>query len=272
MQGTSNGSESNLEGGLVRGGRSIIFTINPKTRQEFLDLVGGIQQAGITVKFIPDFYEVYSIRMEIEEIEGIPVVQLKKLPLSPWENFAKRCLDVGGSALGLALTSPLILVIVSILRFSKKRPIFTKDRRIGRRGEPFLMCRFSVEEEGDSHPLFSRFFRFLDRYSLADVPQLWNVLRGHMRLVGPRPENPKRVARYSNWNQRRLLVLPGITGMAQINGLRGFSSSDEKTSYDMAYMEKQSFLVDLLILLQTPLAILKRSLKPPRSGPRRTYR
>ena len=238
----------------------LIFTINPKTRPEFLELIGQCQSQGMSVKFVPDFYEVYSTGMEIQEIEGFPLVKLKKLPLSSWETYAKRLLDVTFATLGLVAAAPLMLGWVIVLRISGRSPVLVKDKRVGRLGRPFHIYRFNVSSTPQGgEDWLSRFCRWLERYSLSELPQLWNVLKGQMSCVGPRPEDPKRVARYSEWNGRRLLVQPGITGLAQINGLRGFSSSDDKSLHDMIYIERQSLLFDLLILLQTPVTILRRT-------------
>ena len=142
-----------------------------------------------------------------------------------------------------------------------------KETMVGQFGHPFEIYRFRIPLEvvltdPDQETAPTSFGRFLYRYSFSDLPQLLNVLKGEMSLVGPRPEPPSRVERYNEWHRRRLLIKPGITGLAQVNGLRGFRSSDEKTHFDIQYMESHSVLLDLTILLQTVWVLLKRHKQP----------
>jgi len=125
------------------------------------------------------------------------------------------------------------------------------------------MYCFSIEEPLNPSQRTCPLCAFLHRYSLDEAPQLLNVLTGQMSLVGPRPESPEQVAHYSEWNRRRLLVQPGITGFAQVHGLRTDASTDDKTRYDTAYVERRSLLLDLRILTITPITVMKRGMRGP---------
>ena len=142
----------------------------------------------------------------------------------------------------------------------RKRPIFKSEVRCGRNGVPFEIYRFAVEE-GDLTQTW--FMRLLLQTSLSELPQLWNVLRGDMSMVGPRPESPERLKHYSDWHRQRLTVRPGITGWAQIHGIRDSASSDEKTRFDLHYILTWSPLLDIVVLLQTVCTIANRLRQPP---------
>src|SRR6266567_8283402 len=123
-----------------------------------------------------------------------------------------------------------------------------KERRCGKNGRPFGMYRLDVDRDA---PNLSSYERFLARFSLTELPQLWNELRGEMSLVGPRPESPDRVKHYSTWQRERLSVTPGLTGLAQIHGLRERHSSEEKAHFDLQYILNWSLFLDFSLLIQT---------------------
>ncbi|MGH9432950.1 MAG: sugar transferase, partial [Terriglobia bacterium] len=138
-----------------------------------------------------------------------------------------------------------------------------REVRIGLGGKPFSLYRFDLSVVEDAVPgtgesLYFRFARLVLRYSGSELPQLWNVLKGDMSLVGPRPESPERVRHYSVWHQRRLQLKPGITGLAQVKGLRGPDSSDLKTKYDLEYAANYSPIIDLALVLATTNTLIAR--------------
>jgi lipopolysaccharide/colanic/teichoic acid biosynthesis glycosyltransferase len=237
--------------------RDVVLTVPVGRNEELREFITACQTAGIEVRLVPDLYELYSSSMHLDNVEGIPLLAFRRAPLRGWERVAKRALDVAVATIVLGLFSPLLVAVALALRRRAGRSALERHPRVGRMGRPFAMLRFSVAAPPAESGM-------LDRYGLSELPQLINVLRGEMSLVGPRPEEPERVHRYSAWHRRRLLVAPGITGLAQVNGLRGFDSSDEKTRFDLQYIERQSLLFDLKIMMQTLWTLAQRSRRPVR--------
>lgn len=231
-------------------------------REEMFALLARCQEQGIRVWLTTDLHQRYSPTMELSEAESIPVIVLGNLRLASWERVLKRLLDVAGAAVCLVLAAPFLLYAALRIRRAIGSPVLFRQTRVGFQGRPFTILKLrAVGAAGDRDPGES-FCTFLRAYSLDEIPQIWNVLRGQMSLVGPRPETPERVRRYSPWNRRRLQVKPGITGLAQIAGVRGEHDFDIKSRYDVLYLEQQSLLLDLRILLKTPLAVVRRRFAP----------
>jgi len=174
--------------------------------------------------------------------------------------ICKRLLDFA-LALALAvLTLPILLFSAAVLRFSTGSA-FRWERRIGWRGGEFSMLRLNVDHDPQCE---SRFARMLSQLSISELPQFWNVLRGDMSLVGPRPESPERASLYSAWQQQRLTVKPGMTGLAQVHGLREQHTSEDKTRHDLQYMLHPSLLKDLSLLVETIWTLTLRLINLPR--------
>src|SRR5262249_43776513 len=159
---------------------------------------------------------------------------------------------IAGLVLG-ACALPIILPPALVLRLKKKRA-FCWDVRSGLQGKSFSMPRLNVVRRRAS----TRFEQLLEDLGITELPQLWSVLRGQMSLVGPRPESPDRAKRYTDWQQRRLSVKPGITGLAQVNGLRDANSSEDKARFDLQYLLYPSLIADMSLLLQTVWTLIKR--------------
>jgi lipopolysaccharide/colanic/teichoic acid biosynthesis glycosyltransferase len=179
------------------------------------------------------------------------------------EQIGKRLLDLG---LGFALAVvalPLVLVCGAALRLSTGSA-FRWERRTGWRGAEFSMLRLNVDHDPQNA---SAFERTLWQLSLSELPQFWNVLRGEMSLVGPRPEDPERANHYSAWHQQRLAVKPGMTGLAQVHGLREQHTSEDKTRHDLQYMLHPSLLKDLSLLIETIWTLALRLIKIPKRTP-----
>jgi len=157
----------------------------------------------------------------------------------------------------LILTIPAVVVLASVAAVLcvKKRRVFRWETRCGQFGMPFEMLRLNVDRpvRGDS-----RFELLLEHLSITELPQLWNVIRGQMSLVGPRPDPIHSLTQYSEWQQRRLKVKPGMTGLAQVHGLREFSASEQKTRFDLQYVVDPYLLWDVSLLLQTVWTLLLR--------------
>ena len=234
--------------------RDIVLTVPVGRNEELREFIIACQTRGIEVRLVPDLYELYSSSMHLDGIEDIPLLGFRRASMRGWERGAKRGLDIAIASLAVVIASPLWLAIAVAAWRRSGHPVLARSERIGRMGRPFAMLRFAIPADAPA---------WVTRYSVSELPQLLNVLRGEMSLVGPRPEEPERLARYSAWHRRRLLVAPGITGLAQVNGLRGFDSTDEKTRFDLQYIERQSLLLDLKILLQTVWTLIQRG-RPPR--------
>lgn len=225
----------------------IIFALPKPALPEILNLAGSCRERGINVSFVPQPYELYLSRPFLLDLDGIPVLELRESSASDIFFRWKRLTDI---VIGLALSIfalPIVLPAVLALRRTKGK-VLRWEIRCGQHGKTFSMLRLNI----DRHVLSgSRLERFLERMSITELPQLWNVLRGEMSLVGPRPESPDRVKLYSEWQQQRLSTKPGMTGLAQVYGLRDQNTSEEKTRLDLQYILNPSAVSDVSILLQT---------------------
>jgi lipopolysaccharide/colanic/teichoic acid biosynthesis glycosyltransferase len=190
----------------------------------------------------------------------LPLLQFGELEPPASAGIGKRVLDFALGFVLAALTLPVVLLCGAVLRASTGKA-FRWETRTGWRGTQFSMLRLNVDHDPQRHSLFER---MLWQLSIAELPQLWNVLRGEMSLVGPRPEGPERSSRYSAWQQQRLSVKPGITGLAQVQGLREQHASEDKTRHDLQYMMHPSLLKDLSLLIETVWTLTVRLINLPR--------
>lgn len=213
---------------------------------ELLSLAAHCRERGIRISLVPQLYELYLSRPSLIDLDGLPVVQLGQLKIAAGAAW-KRPLDLALGGVLFLIGLPLILPTALIVRLIKGRA-FRWEVRCGYKGGTFEMLRLNIDRTFRNGSWFER---LLGELSLTEVPQLWNVLRGEMSLVGPRPEAPDRVCHYSDWQRQRLMVKPGITGLAQVHGLREHHSSEEKTRFDLQYLLNASPWTDLSLLLQT---------------------
>jgi lipopolysaccharide/colanic/teichoic acid biosynthesis glycosyltransferase len=233
---------------------------------EILNLVAYCRQRAIRVSLVPQPYELYLSRPRLLDLGGLPLLQLGEMSPPRSSRVGKRVLDLGLGFVLAIVTLPLIVAFGAALRLSRGRA-FRWERRIGWQGNQFFMLRLNVERDPRQHQ--SRFEQLLWQSSISELPQFWNVLRGQMSLVGPRPEGPERANRYSAWQQQRLTVKPGMTGLAQVHGLREQHSSEDKTRHDLQYMLRPSLLKDLSLLIETMWTLTVRVItipKLPRMG------
>ncbi len=233
---------------------------------------------GLTVEFmmVPDVLELMSSQVRVRELEGIPFLRIKGIPLTAWGRITKRAFDVAISALLLILGFPLLLLVALLIKLDSRGPVFFGQRRVGLDGKEFTMQKFRTMVEGAEQmdraagvgvsvdpgrgigarddPRRTRAGRFLRATSLDELPQLFNVLVGEMSLVGPRPERPHFVKGLQDVVPKYLdrhRVKTGMTGWAQVNGLRGNTSIAERIKYDLYYVENWSLSFDIRILLRT---------------------
>lgn len=225
---------------------------------------------GLDLRIVSDLYGVITSPLAVDDIHGIPVFSLREAPLDLRLNrWLKRAFDLGLVVPGLVLISPLLLLLAAAVKLSSPGPVFFRQARVGLGNRPFQMLKFrSMRADAEAlgrwtvkdDPRRTRLGTFLRRTSLDELPQLFNVVWGDMSLVGPRPEQPAYVDRFSRDIHRYLgrhQVLPGISGWAQVHGWRGDTSIEERTAFDLYYVENWSLSLDLLILLKTALELFE---------------
>ena len=217
-------------------------------------LIDSCRKAGIGVSIVPESYDLYVSKLFLQEVDGVPLLSLQESGAPTIALKVKRCMDLLLATLLLIFSSPLI-VSAAIMLYWRKQQAFMTERRCGKDGREFSMYRLSIDRKVDKQ---NRMEKLLALLSLTELPELWNVLRGEMSLVGPRPESPERVRHYSDWQRQRLSVKPGLTGLAQVHGLREENSSEEKSRFDMQYIFNWSPMSDLGVLLKTPGSLYHR--------------
>jgi lipopolysaccharide/colanic/teichoic acid biosynthesis glycosyltransferase len=212
------------------------------------------QEDGMRILLLPQPYELYLSRPKLTEIDGVPLISLERPSFSDTALTVKRLFDVTFS---LILLIPAIILLAGFggMLWVRDRRLLRKDTRCGRLGRLFAMYRLDVETDDGKA---SDFQKLLRRLSISELPQLLNVFQGQMSLVGPRPEAPERVRYYSEWQKQRLRFPPGMTGLAQVNGLREEHPSEEKTRYDLQYILNWTPALDLVLLLQTMWTLVAR--------------
>ena len=225
----------------------LILALSRPTLPELLNLVALCRQQGIGVSLVPQPYELYLSKPALLDLGGLPLLRFQETSTSPLFVYCKRALDLAVGSCLLLLAIPIVLP-VSLMLLLTRGVAFRWETRYGQYGVPFMMLRLNVERHRSDAPFFER---MVENLSISELPQLWNVLRGDMTLVGPRPEGYERVRHYSEWQKQRLSVKPGMTGLAQVHGLREQHSSEEKTRFDLQYLLNPSPFTDLALLLQT---------------------
>jgi len=240
----------------------VIITLSKPGSAEVMNLATQCRRQGVTVSIVPHPYELYLSKPQLLDVGGLPVVQLRDAKLGPTTVALKRALDIGLGALLLMISLPFI-AIGAILLMGRRGGPFIRELRCGQGGKNFWMYRLNSDRNCGQLPNHEFILQHL---SITEMPQLWNVLRGDMSLVGPRPESPERVKHYSEWQSRRLKVKPGITGLAQVHGLRQQHPSEEKTRFDLQYMMHVTLFQDISLLLQTVWTLTGRLIHICRTG------
>jgi Undecaprenyl-phosphate glucose phosphotransferase len=228
-------------------------------------ILDGIGDDPVAIHLVPDIVSLSSLRSGIEEFEGLPIIHLRESPLYGWNRLLKRVFDIVMGAAALVALSPVMLAIAAGIKLTSRGPVLYRQERMGLDGRRFSMLKFRsmvLDAEAQTGPRWAvpddprrtAVGAFLRRLSLDELPQLFNVLRGEMSLVGPRPERPSFVEEFRRRVPRYMLrhnVKAGITGWAQINGWRGNTSIEKRIEYDLYYIERWSLGFDINILLQT---------------------
>lgn len=261
----------------------VIQTDPTMPEEDNLILLDFCDKYKIDYKYVPNLFETYAANVHFRPLGGVPVMELSRTPLDGWGRIAKRTMDIIGAALGLLFLSPLLALTALAIRRDSLGPILYKQTRVGRNMRPFSIYKFrSMKVEyclGDEYggraaqqfdrelrrktnersgPLFkmrddprvTRAGRFIRRWRIDELPQLFNVLQGDMSLLGPRPHLPGEVQRYDKYHRKLFTIKPGMSGMAQVNGSAGLSF-DQEAELDIGYIEHWSLWLDFILLLKT---------------------
>ncbi len=248
------------------------------SRAQSLQLLELCTEHGVVFKYAADVFDTQVGRILTSDFAGVPLIEIRRTPLDGWGRISKRALDIVGSTVGIVILAVPSLVVAAVIKLDSAGPIFKRLERVGQGQRRFRLWKFrsmirdaetmkaqlAGQNERSDGPLFkmtndpriTRVGRFLRRSSIDEIPQLINVFRGEMSLVGPRPHEPEEVARYEKHHKKLLAVRPGMTGMAQVSGRSNLSFEDE-ARLDTYYIEHWSLGLDIQILLRTPLAVLQ---------------
>lgn len=244
----------------------VIITLPPSAHRRVLSFVNLCNKEGIRVRIVPDVFEIITNRATIDDLDGIPLIGLNQIPLEQIRNrFFKRVEDIVVALFGLIILSPLLVFIALIVKYSSRGPVFYKQERVGLDKKPFTIYKFRTmrtDAETSTGPVWAqkkddrttRSGRFLRKTSLDELPQLFNVLKGDMSIVGPRPERPHFVKQFKeevNGYMQRHYVKTGITGWAQVNGWRGNTSIEKRIEFDTYYIQNWSLSLDIKIMVLT---------------------
>jgi len=247
----------------------VLIALPLSSHAKTVRLIREAAQLLLEVKVVPDLLQYYVLRAGVEDLDGIPIINLTQMPLEGFNRLVKRLLDVTGALTGLILTAPLWPVIALLIKREDGGPVFFRQPRMGLDGHSFEILKFrsmrmDAEADGKAHwtrnkdPRVTRIGKLLRRTNLDELPQLINILRGDMSLVGPRPEQPEFVERFRNRYPEymaRHRVRAGLTGWAQVNGLRGDTSIRKRMAADLYYIENWSLALDLRIIWLTFLSL-----------------
>ena len=248
----------------------VIIALPEATHQDILMLLSECERGQVTIKVFPDVFQIMASPVGIGDLGGLPLVTVRDIALRGWRRIAKRLMDIAGATIGLILLSPVMMLVAVLIKLDSRGPVFYVQERMGLDAKPFSMLKFrSMRQNAEAHgpgwtveddPRITRLGRILRRINVDELPQFINVLLGQMSLVGPRPERPIYVNQFRRSIPRymdRHWEKAGLTGWAQVNGLRGDTSISERTKYDLWYIENWSLLLDVKILLRTIFNVFK---------------
>ncbi|MDE5782548.1 MAG: undecaprenyl-phosphate glucose phosphotransferase, partial [Lachnospiraceae bacterium] len=244
----------------------IAITLGLSEYAKFESIVNLCEKSGVHTQFIPDYNRIIPTKPYTEDLQGLPVINIRYVPLNNSINAAiKRMVDIAGSAAGIIVLSPLMILISIAVRCSSKGPLIFKQERVGLHNKTFMMYKFRTmevqPEESEkkewtkrNDPRVTSIGKLLRCTSLDELPQLFNIFAGNMSLVGPRPERPFFVEKFKEEIPRYMIkhqVRPGLTGWAQINGYRGDTSINKRIEFDLYYIENWTMWLDFKIMFLT---------------------
>jgi Undecaprenyl-phosphate glucose phosphotransferase len=244
----------------------VVVALPLKAYDKYGKIVDACEDAGIRARIIPDYNRYLPGRPSVENFDGIPLLNIRKIPLDdPFYSFVKRMFDLASSLLALLVTSPLLFFVAIGIKLTSPGPVLFRQIRVGMGNQPFEMLKFRTMQVADDNtsetvwttsedPRKTKFGTFLRKSSLDELPQFFNVLIGNMSLIGPRPERPFFVEQFREEIPRYMVkhqVKPGITGWAQVNGWRGDTSIEQRIECDIYYIENWDLLFDVKIIFLT---------------------
>jgi Undecaprenyl-phosphate glucose phosphotransferase len=245
----------------------LYVALPPDQHVKMLELIDSTSREMLDVKVVPDLLQVIALRARLEDLDGVPVININDVPLQGFNSAVKRLIDIGISLAALVALALPFAVIALLVKLTSRGPVFYKQERMGLVGKPFMIHKFRsmfIDAEAESGPVFASehdprrttLGKILRRTNIDELPQFWNVLKGEMSIVGPRPERPLFVAQFKDRIPQYMLrhkVKAGITGWAQVNGWRGNTSIEKRIEYDLYYIENWSVRLDLKIMWLTVL-------------------
>ena len=244
----------------------IAITLPLAAYEKLPGIVSICEKSGVHTKFIPDYQDIIHSKPIAEDMDGLPIINIRNVPLTdPMNALLKRMIDIVGALVGIILFSPLMLIVAALIKLSSPGPVIFKQERVGLHNRPFMMFKFrsmGVQKDEDEKkawtvegdPRVTGIGKIIRKTSIDELPQFFNVLRGDMSLVGPRPERTQFVEMFKEQIPRYMIkhqVRPGMTGWAQVNGFRGDTSIPGRINCDLWYIENWSFGLDIKILFLT---------------------
>jgi exopolysaccharide biosynthesis polyprenyl glycosylphosphotransferase len=251
----------------------VLVVLSGIEQHTVLELVAACEDLPVSIKIYPDTFQIITNNeVSLGDLGGLPLMSIKSSPLDRgWNRFLKRALDLSGAMGGLIVLSPLLVLVAILVKIDSRGPAFFIQERVGMNGDPFPMIKFrSMRTDSEARgpgwttpddPRKTRLGQFIRRFSIDELPQLINVLLGDMSLVGPRPEQPYFVEQFRQripHYMRRHKEKAGMTGWAQVNGLRGDTSIEDRTRYDLYYVENWSILFDLKIIIRQLVTVFRK--------------
>jgi exopolysaccharide biosynthesis polyprenyl glycosylphosphotransferase len=243
----------------------VVIGLPDASHQELLTIISLCERDRVGIKIFPDVFQIMATEVGIGHLNGLPLLTVRDVALRGWRLTLKRTMDIFGSAIGLILLSPLMLLLAILIKLESRGPAFYTQTRMGLDAKPFPCLKFrSMQKDAEAKtgpvwatkddPRRTRIGAIIRRFSLDELPQFINIFMGEMSLVGPRPERPvfvkqfrRSIPRYMDRHREKA----GLTGWAQVNGLRGDTSVIERTKYDLWYIENWSLWLDIKIILRT---------------------
>ena len=245
----------------------LYVALPPEQHVQMLELVDSTSREMVDVKVVPDLLQVIALRARLEDLDGVPVININDVPLQGFNSLVKRIFDVAIAGAALIVLALPLAVIAALVKLTSRGPVFYRQERMGLDGRPFMIHKFRSmyqDAEAETGPVFASqddprrtpLGKILRQSNIDELPQFWNVLKGEMSLVGPRPERPLFVAQFKDKIPQYMLrhkVKAGITGWAQVNGWRGNTSIEKRIEYDLYYIENWSVRLDIKIMWLTVL-------------------
>ena len=245
----------------------LYVALPPEQHVQMLQLIESTSRECVDVKVVPDLLQVIALRARLEDLDGVPVININDVPLQGLNSIVKRAIDIAMSSAALTVLALPFWLIAVLVKLTSRGDVFYRQERMGLDGKPFMIYKFRSMYDGaeaetgpvwtiERDPRRTPVGKLLRRSNIDELPQLWNVLKGDMSIVGPRPERPLFVAQFKDRIPQYMLrhkVKAGITGWAQVNGWRGNTSIEKRIEYDLYYIENWSVRLDLKIMWLTLL-------------------